>query len=54
MPLTSGSFAVATYLYSLTVVMPELSGASAPFAICFSSSSENRPAWSPPPWPIAP
>ena len=53
MPLTAGSLAEATYLYSLTVVIPELSGASAPPFICFSSSFEIRPAW-PPPRPIAP
>ena len=40
MPLTAGSFAAGTYLYSLTVVIPALSGASAPPFICFSSSVE--------------
>jgi len=52
MPLTAGSFAAGTYLYSLTVVIPALSGASAPPFICFSSSVE---IWSPcrpgPIWP---
>jgi len=44
MPFTSGSRAAATKLYSFTVVMPEVSGASAPFWSCFNSSLEKRPA----------
>ena len=51
--MTSGSLAEATKLYSLTVVMPELSGASAPPFICFSSSFEICPV-RPPTLPIAP
>ena len=51
MPLTSGSLAVGTKLYSLTVVMPELSGFSALPATCFSSSLEKTPAPSPAPPP---
>ena len=53
MPLTSGSLAEATKLYSLTVVMPEVSGFSAPPpASCLSSSLENCPP--PPPGIAAP
>ncbi|PYQ83586.1 MAG: hypothetical protein DMG03_13170 [Acidobacteria bacterium] len=52
MPFTAGRRCAATNLYSLTVVMPVLSGASAPPFICFSSSVE---IWSPgrtgPIWP---
>jgi hypothetical protein len=51
MPLTSGSRADGTKLYSLTVVMPELSGFSAPPASCATSSFEKKP---PPLLPIAP
>jgi len=43
MPLTSGSRADATKLYSLTVVMPLVSGASAPVFIFASSSAVNCP-----------
>jgi hypothetical protein len=51
MPLTSGSRADGTKLYSLTVVMPELSAFSAPAVTCASSSLEKKP---PPLEPIAP
>jgi hypothetical protein len=51
MPFTSGSFALGTKLYSLTVVMPELSGFSALPATCFSSSLEKMPVPAPLPPP---
>src|SRR5688500_13053740 len=46
MPLTSGSLALGTKLYSLTVVMPELSGFSAAPPSSLSSSLEKTPALS--------
>jgi hypothetical protein len=52
MPLTAGSLDAGTNLYSLTVVMPDESGASAPPFICFNSSLEMRPPG--PPDPMAP
>jgi hypothetical protein len=52
MPFTSGSRCAATKLYSLTVVMPDASGASAPPFIFFSSSEVNCPTFEP--GPMAP
>src|SRR5205823_14941063 len=49
MPLTAGSFAAGTYLYSFPVVIPGLSGASPPHFLCFLSSFHLWPTERPPP-----